>query len=100
MELAGSRVTFARLREPLMQGIVRPGFGSSGINYTFSINYSDSADRPVGYLNVVIDGAALNMSKEDMNDTTTRDGMVYAVSTAVSPGNHTYHSRGPDRTAR
>ena len=102
MELASSRVTFARLKEPLMQGMVRPGFGSSGINYTYGISYTDSADRPLGHINVVIDGAAFNMSKEDINDTTTRDGMAFVLSTAISAGNHTYYfeGMGPDGPLR
>jgi NAD-dependent dihydropyrimidine dehydrogenase PreA subunit len=102
MELSSSKVTFARLKEPLMQGIVQPGYGSSGINYTYTISYTDSADRPLGHLNVVIDGVAFNMSKQDINDTTTRDGMVYAISTQISPGNHTYHfeGAGPDGPLR
>jgi hypothetical protein len=102
MELSNSKVTFARLQEPLMQGIVQPGYGSSAINYTYTIRYADAADRPLGHLNAVIDGVAFNMSKEDINDTTTRDGMAFVLSTSISPGNHTYHfeGAGPDGPLR
>lgn len=102
MELTGSRVTLARLQEPLMQGIVRPGFGSSSDNFTYEITYTDPSDRPLGRISVVIDGAAFNMSKEDQDDTTTRDGMSYLFRTALAPGNHTYHfeADGPDGRLR
>jgi hypothetical protein len=55
MVLSNSKATFARLKEPLMQGIVQPGYGSSTISYTYRIIYTDTADRPLGYLNGVIE---------------------------------------------
>lgn len=102
MWLSGARLEVSRLQETLMHGIVSPGFGGIGESYTYRITYTDPQERPPERLVAVIDGEPLNMTKEDPDDTTFRDGVVYRCEAVLPAGNHSYHfeCEGPDGTLR
>ncbi|MCG2826214.1 MAG: right-handed parallel beta-helix repeat-containing protein [Thermoplasmatales archaeon] len=80
----------------LSNGIVSPLYGYSDTVFTFVVTYTDEDnDMPV-YVNVIIDGFAYNMTKQNINDNNYTDGCVYEYSTNLSVGFHSYSFEASD----
>ncbi|MHA1264387.1 MAG: hypothetical protein ACTSRS_04050 [Candidatus Helarchaeota archaeon] len=75
----------------LSAGNVTPTIGFTNDTYTFQITYTDADNNPPQSIQVLIDGIAYNMIKQNPGDNNYTDGVVYIYSTLVSQGNHTYN---------
>jgi len=75
--------------------------GSSSTIFEWRIKYTDAdnndpqAGSPA-LMQVVIDGKAFDMTKEDPGDLVFSDGMVYIYKSTLASGTHTYHFEAND----
>ncbi|MCC6442461.1 MAG: hypothetical protein IT210_03275, partial [Armatimonadetes bacterium] len=75
--------------------------GSSATEFTWRIKYTDADNNDPqamapALMQVVIDGTAHDMVKEDPADLVFSDGMVFAYKSQLASGAHTYHFEAND----
>ena len=73
---------------------VSPASGEKSTTFTYTITYTDADDDAPQFTFLVIDGdedAPFTMTKQDPNDNTYTNGVIYTYSkTFATPGAHTY----------
>ncbi|MDI6916938.1 MAG: right-handed parallel beta-helix repeat-containing protein, partial [Thermoplasmatales archaeon] len=80
----------------LSNGTVSPLSGYLDTVFKFNVTYTDEDNDTPAYVNVIIDGSAYNMTKQDNSDNNYTDGCVYEHSTNLSKGFHTYYFEASD----
>ncbi len=75
----------------LAQGSVSPSSGETTTTFTFSVNYTDGSNLAPAYVRVFIDGTSHEMTKQNPGDSTYTDGCIYAYSTMLTSGTHSYY---------
>nr|MDO8109728.1 right-handed parallel beta-helix repeat-containing protein [Candidatus Sigynarchaeota archaeon] len=75
----------------LSSGSVAPGSGTTLTLFTFSVIYTEAANRSPVYVRAVINGVNYAMWKKDVGDTTYSDGCTYIYLATLLEGNYTYH---------
>ncbi len=74
----------------LLNGSVSPQTGNQSALYNFSITYSDIDDYSPLFMNLVINGTATPMIKQNPSDENYTDGCFFQYLSYLQPGNYNY----------
>nr|MDO8112623.1 PQQ-binding-like beta-propeller repeat protein [Candidatus Sigynarchaeota archaeon] len=94
--LVYSGPTVGNTAPSLACGSVTPANGTNQTTFTFQVTYTDADNDTPSYVNVRIDGTLFTMGKQNPADTTYTDGCVYAYSTRLPIGSHSYYFAASD----
>jgi len=80
----------------LSNGSVSPLSGNLDTVFQFNVTYTDADNDTPSYVNVIIDGVAHNMTKQNIGDSDYTDGCVYKYSTTLPKDFHSYSFEASD----
>ncbi len=95
-ELSGPTVVIPNNLPSLANGTISPSTGTTSTIFVYNVTYTDIDDNAPLYVNVIIDGAAHNMTKQNVGDVTYSDGCLYTYSSGLPIGVHTYYFEAHD----
>jgi hypothetical protein len=64
--------------------------------FQFNVTYTDEDNDIPAYVNVIIDGSAHNMTKQNISDDNYKDGCVYEYFTMLPKDFHSYSFEASD----
>lgn len=67
-----------------------PTTGNQSTPFNFSVTYSDKDNNPPCSINLVVNGAAYPLSKQNPADINYTDGCKYGIKTYLQPGTYSY----------
>lgn len=82
----------------LTAGGVNHASGDADTDYTFNVTYTDADNEKPFTMELVLDGVVHTMTAVDAGDTTYTDGKVYAYTTKLPLGVHSYYFHTTDTT--
>jgi len=80
----------------LTEGKVTPIKGNTSTVFRYTVIYTDLDNNPPAMINIVINGTAHAMQKQNSSDIIYTDGCIYIYSTNLSIGQHNYYFEAND----
>ena len=80
----------------LSAGAVSPSTGINSTLFVYRVTYTDADDEAPSFIRAVVDSTEYAMTKQDSNDITYTDGVVYELRTTLLLGSHKYRFEASD----
>jgi WD40 repeat protein len=80
----------------LSAGAVSPATGPNSTLFVYRVTFTDADDEAPSFIKAVVDSTEYPMTKQDSNDITYTDGVVYELRTSLLLGSHKYHFEASD----